>query len=184
MAWCFLKECLRVEVIGGKDKEFSWLRVSRHLLRKPKSRYLFWWRIASYIYDTSGRRGRKFAKSINRRLIHKYNTEIGLGAKIQPGLCIAHYNGVIISSYCTIGKNFLIRQNTTIGIKTLNKPDCEYNLSFGDNVTIGANTCIIGDNLKIGDNVTFGAMSFVDKDVPSDCTYYTKKINTVVIREA
>lgn len=179
----FLKECLRVEVIGGGQKKFSWPRVIRHAWRQPKRRFLLWWRIASYLYETSGKRGKKIAKSLNRRLIRKYNTEIGLGARIQPGLNIAHYNGVIISSYCQIGRNFLIRQNTTIGIKTIGKPENEYNLSFGDNVTVGTNSCIVGDTLNIGDNVIIGAMSYVDKDIPGGCIYYTQKTNTVIIRE-
>ena len=52
----FLKECLRVEVIGGKDKKFSWGRALRHAWRQPKRRFLFWWRIASYLHDKKGKR--------------------------------------------------------------------------------------------------------------------------------
>ncbi|MCT4712466.1 serine acetyltransferase [Enterobacteriaceae bacterium H11S18] len=184
MALAFLKECIRVEVIGGRDKKFSWGRAIRHAWRKPKSRFLLWWRIVSYIYETSGKRGKNFAKSLNRRLMRKYNTEIGLGAKIQPGLCIAHYNGIVVSSYCDIGYDFLIRQNTTIGIKTLGKPDEEYKLAIGDNVTVGANCCIIADRISIGDNVKIGAMSFVNKDIPDNCIYYTKKESVQVIKQA
>ena len=180
----FLKECLRVEVIGGKCKKFSWARALRHAWRQPKRRFLFWWRIASYLFETSGKRGKRLATIINRRLIRKYNTEIGLGAKIKPGLCIAHYNGIVISSYCEIGNNFLIRQNTTIGIKIFGKKDDEYKITIGDNVSIGANSCIISDVLTIGNNVQLGAMSFVNKDIPDNCICYTKRTNELLIREA
>ncbi|MTH47194.1 serine acetyltransferase [Intestinirhabdus alba] len=175
----FLQECLRVEVIGGRDKAFTWPRAIRHAWRQPKRRFLFWWRIASYLYSSGGKRTRKIASFINRRLMRKYHTEIGLGAKIQPGLNIAHYNGIVVSIYCEIGKNFLIRQNTTIGIKQPGKNDAEYQITIGDNVTLGANCCIIADRIKIGSNVTIGAMSFINKDIPDNTLYYTRKENTI-----
>ncbi|MEO3988308.1 serine acetyltransferase [Pseudocitrobacter cyperus] len=179
----FLKECLRVEVIGGKDKKFTWPRAIRHAWRQPKRRFLFWWRIASYLHATGNKRVKKFAVYLNRRLIRHYNTEIGLAAKIQPGLFIAHYNGIVVTSYCDVGKNFTLRQNTTIGIKTLGKPDDEYKIIIGDNVMIGANSCIIADELTIGSNVLVGAMSFISKDIPDNCTYYTRKESVIDIRE-
>lgn len=180
----FLKECLRVEVIGGKDKKFSWGRTLRHAWRQPKRRFLFWWRVASYLFETKGKKGKRLATLINRRLIHKYNTEIGLGAKIMPGLCVAHHNGIVISCYCEIGTNFLIRQNTTIGIKVFGKKDNEYKISIGNNVSIGANSCIISDNIIIGNNVDIGAMSFINKDIPDNSVCYTKKESHFVIRAA
>ena len=179
MHYTFLKECLRVEVIGGKDKKFSWPRAIRHAWRQPKRRFLFWWRIASHLHALGGKNSKKFAAYLNRRLIRNYHTEIGLAARIQPGLFIAHYNGIVVTSYCEIGKNFTLRQNTTIGIKTLGKRDDEYKIIIGDNVALGANSCIIGDNLSIGSNVIVGAMSFISQDIPDNCTYYTKKENVI-----
>lgn len=101
-----------------------------------------------------------------------------LGAKIDTGLKIAHYNGIVICAEVVIGKNLHIRQNTTIGIKTQENINT---ILIGDNVDIGANSCIIGDNLKIGDNVIIGAMSFVNNDIPSNCTYITKKNNNIIM---
>lgn len=51
----------------------------------------------------------------------------------------------------------------------------EYNLVIGDNVSVGANSCIIADSLSIGDNVTIGAMSFVNKSIPADSTFYNAR---------
>lgn len=183
MHYTFLKECLRVEVIGGKDKKFSWPRAIRHAWRQPKRRFLFWWRIASHLHSAGGKNSKKFAAYLNRRLVRNYHTEIGLAARIQPGLFIAHYSGIVVTSYCEIGKNFTLRQNTTIGIKTLGKGDDEYKIIIGDNVALGANSCIIGDNLTIGSNVLVGAMSFISKDIPDNCTYYTKKENVIELYE-
>ncbi|ELQ6874916.1 serine acetyltransferase, partial [Escherichia coli] len=74
-------------------------------------------------------------------------------------------------------KNLRIRQNTTIGIKSLtDEPGMVY---IGDNVDIGANSCIIG-NISIGDNVIIGAMSFINKDIPPDTLVYTRKETTLI----
>ncbi|EAT0151581.1 serine acetyltransferase, partial [Salmonella enterica] len=53
-------------------------------------------------------------------------------------------------------------------------------IRIGNNVNIGANCCIIGLSRKIGDNATIGAMSFINKDIPSNCTYITKKTGVVL----
>lgn len=179
----FLKECLLSEVINSKNKKFSWGRTITRAWKHPRRRFLFWWRIASYLYTKKNSQVKKIAEKINRNLIKKYNTEIPLTAQIQPGLRIIHYNGIVIAKYCRIGKNLLIRQNTTIGIKditSIKKKNC---ITIGDNVDIGANSCIIGNNLFIGDNVTIGAMSFVNKDIPSNCIFYTKKENATITRD-
>ncbi|NUU65484.1 serine acetyltransferase [Enterobacteriaceae bacterium BIT-l23] len=175
----FLKECLLDEVIG-KGRKFTWGRVFRHYYRQPKKRFLFWWRIASCLHQKGNKRSKKIAAMINRRLIRNYNTEISLDAKIKPGLRIAHYNGIVISGYCQIGRNFLIRQNTTIGIQNIDSSEKSWKITIGDNVTIGANSCIISDQINIGDNVTIGAMSFVNKDILSNCVFYTEKTSRVL----
>lgn len=64
-----------------------------------------------------------------------------------------------------IGRNFCVRQNTTIG----NKIDGREDLLpvIGDNVYVGANVVIIG-NIQIGNNVIIGAGSVVVKDIPDN----------------
>lgn len=64
----FLKECLLVEVIGGGNKQFSWPRTIRHAWRQPKRRFLFWWRIASYLYDMDN----KYLKKLGKKLTEIY----------------------------------------------------------------------------------------------------------------
>ncbi|GKX57189.1 hypothetical protein SOASR030_33010 [Leminorella grimontii] len=115
------------------------------------------------------------AEKINNWLMLKYGTEIALGAQIQPGLYIAHYGGIVISRYSIIGRNFTIRQNTTIGLSHGGTKA----IAIGDNVDIGCHCCIISNGLIIGDNVTIGAMSFVNRNIPSNNLYYTKKENVI-----
>lgn len=65
-----------------------------------------------------------------------------------------------------IGSNFTICQLTTIGNKEHGKNDKIP--TIGDNVSLGANVCIMGD-VSIGNNVIIGAGSVVVKDVPDNC---------------
>lgn len=85
--------------------------------------------------------------------------------KMGGGCYPAHPFATILNAK-SIGKNFSFRNNTTIGNKIdglggINIP------KIGDNVTLGANVCIIG-NITIGNNVTIGAGSVVVKDVPDN----------------
>lgn len=82
------------------------------------------------------------------------DTVIGSGAKfIHP------YSTIVNAD--KIGVNFTCLHCTTIG-KSKNKRPV-----IGDNVTLGAHVCIIGD-VTIGNNVQIGAGSVVVKDIPSN----------------
>jgi serine acetyltransferase len=113
---------------------------------------------------------RFYAKRLERKINLKYGVDISIDAKIGPGFRIGHLPGIVITGHAQIGRNFFIRQNTTIGIKTMGLT--EYDLTIGDNVSVGANSCIIADTLSIGDNVTIGAMSFVNKNIPQGVTFH------------
>lgn len=170
-----LYECLKCEVMMN-NKPFSWIRVIHKAIKCPERRYNFWWRIASYMHTSKNKNIRSRAKKINRKLIRKYGCEIQLGAQIGKGLMISHHSGIVINGCATIGVSFKIRQNTTIGIGGGSKPASGIpRISIGDNVTIGAGSCIISENITIGNNVEIGAMSFINKDLPNDCLVYSEK---------
>ena len=162
-----LKRCLHSEVIG-LEKPFSWRRLIHRVICCPDRRFMFWWRIANYLYHSGSKNKRKIAKKIEYKVRLKYGPEIGLGAIIGEGFGIPHAAGIVVSDRCIIGKNFRIRQNTTIGVK---RGDTTGHIYIGNNVNVGCNTCIIADNITIGDNVTIGAMSFVNKDIPDNAVY-------------
>lgn len=84
--------------------------------------------------------------------------------KIGGGIYLPHPYATILNAK-KIGVNFTCRQCTTVG----NKVDGRNDLRpvIGDNVTLGANVCIIG-NITIGNNVTVGAGTVVVKDVPDN----------------
>ncbi|EGZ4350130.1 serine acetyltransferase [Salmonella enterica subsp. enterica serovar Portland] len=127
-----------------------------------------------YIYGS--KKQKKTGLWINRKLNSKFGIDIELGAVIGYGLDIPHHMGIVITKKARIGCNLSLKQNTTIGNKQGLKED-DF-IIIGNNVDIGANTCIIG-SITIGDNVTIGAMSFVNKSIPANSIYITKKTSEV-----
>lgn len=86
-----------------------------------------------------------------------YKTKIGKGLQIYHGF------GIVVHSSAIIGRNVILRQNTTIG-QAHSNGECP---TIGNNVDIGAHSIIIG-NICIGNNCTIGAGSLVNKSFPAD----------------
>lgn len=80
--------------------------------------------------------------------------------KIGFGFNVYHGQSLIINSGTIIGKNVIVRHNTTIG----NAKEGGKCPIIGNNINIGANAVIIG-GVKIGSNSIIGAGSVVIKDV-------------------
>ena len=83
---------------------------------------------------------------------------------IGGGIYLPHPYATILNAK-EIGKNFTCRQCTTIGNKEDGRNDLKP--TIGNNVTLGANVCIVGD-VHIGNNVIIGCGSVVVKDVPDN----------------
>ena len=111
-------------------------------------------------YKRLGKQG-YYLKNIYRP---KVQFEICDNVIIGKNFSYSHPFSTIINAK-SIGDNFTIHQNTTIG----NKIDGRNDLvpTIGDNVSIGANSCVIG-NVTIGSNVIIGAGTVVVKDVPDN----------------
>jgi putative colanic acid biosynthesis acetyltransferase WcaB len=77
---------------------------------------------------------------------------------IGPGLAIFHGQGIVINGDTKLGRGVTLRNGVTIGHKYPGG-GCPI---IGDNVSIGANSVIIGE-LRIGSNCIIGALSLVNK---------------------
>lgn len=96
------------------------------------------------------------------------NHKIDIWGDIAGGFVIYHGVGDVI--VCNkAGKNFNVYQNVTIGRNPKTKSGGVDTPSFGDNVSVYANSVVIG-NISIGDNVSIGAGAVVTKSVPDNCT--------------
>lgn len=167
--WC-------IEILGDEARAFSWRRVRQKCKRNNRYAYVFWFRLAYVLHESSSGFWKRRAKLLNERLSRRYNVEIMLGAQVGEGLWIGHPSGIVISGYAVIGKNFKVWQNCTVGIKG---GEGEKQIRIGDNVRLAAHSCVIGDRLSIGNNVSIGAMSFVNKDIPDNALYITRKTSEI-----
>ncbi|MEO3988993.1 serine acetyltransferase [Pseudocitrobacter cyperus] len=122
-------------------------------------------------HGTKGQK--KAASAISAKLKDKFACDIALDAKIGPCLHIPHHMGIVITSRAHIGAHCIIRQNTTLG-GTVKMGQDEF-MSIGDNVDLGANSCLVGP-ITIGDNAVIGAMSFVNKDIPANTIFVNPRI--------
>ncbi len=91
-----------------------------------------------------------------------FGVEISYRTQIGHGLIIWHAYSVVINSGCVIGDNFNIRQCCTVGGNKLPYPR---RFIIGNNVSMGVNSCILGDDIAIGDNVIIGAGAIVMTDI-------------------
>ena len=86
---------------------------------------------------------------------------IGTYAKIGKGFLVIHPYSTYVNVK-SVGNNFTIRNNVTIGNNKGGVP------VIGNNVTINVHSVVVG-NIVIGDNVVIGAGTVLMKSVPSNC---------------
>jgi len=105
--------------------------------------------------------------------LYIYCDHIGPGFKIQHG----HSTWVMAES---IGSNFFVNQNVTIGVDHGGVP------TIGNNVVVRPGAVVTGP-IQIGNNVTIGPNAFVNFDVPDNSVVTPPrsviKVKTVGVRQ-
>jgi serine O-acetyltransferase len=101
------------------------------------------------------------------KLLYKQDPNFGIDAEnIGGGMVVYHGNASIVFAK-SIGKNFCVYQQVTIGRgKCIDGNDLPI---IGDNVNIYAGAIVVG-GIRIGNNVSIGAGAVVVKDVPDNTT--------------
>jgi serine O-acetyltransferase len=93
--------------------------------------------------------------------------DIPLGTKIGRGLMIYHTGRVIINPRALLGENVTLSPGSVIGKSIDLKSGESHYPIIGDQVYIGANSCVMG-NVKVGSNVLIAANTFVNRDIPEN----------------
>jgi serine O-acetyltransferase len=92
-----------------------------------------------------------------------YGIEVPYTASIGRGVIIEHQGGIVIHGATVIGDGSIIRQNCTLGIRSLDDLDAAPVL--GCRVNVGAGAVILG-RVRVGDGAAIGANAVVLNDVP------------------
>lgn len=112
---------------------------------------------------------RLVAKFIYLHILHKYGCCIYPTAKVERGFYIAHPVGIVIGN-SSIGKDFTIYQNCTVGTSKLGWDAKGYSPRIGDSVVMYANSLILG-KVRVADNVVLGANSLIIKNALDSGVY-------------
>ena len=149
-----IKMLVDEDVIAMNSKWHLRASLAYYLIYTPPYRNLYYHRMGH------------FSKVLKILLPEYRSFFIGRSIKHFGGgaFVLSHPYGTIINAK-SIGRNFSVCQLTTVGNKFQGRNDLVP--TIGDNVTLGANVCIIGD-VKIGNNVTIGAGSVVVRDIPDN----------------
>src|SRR5690606_31121890 len=92
-----------------------------------------------------------------------YGIEIPYTAEIGRGVIVEHQGGIVVHGASVIGDGSIIRQNCTLGLRSLDRLDDAP--IIGRRVNIGAGAVIMG-RVTIGDDAAIGANAVVMQDVP------------------
>lgn len=92
-----------------------------------------------------------------------FGIELRAGAQVGPGLRIEHGVGIVVNDDAIIGKDVLIRQGVTIGVRGKESCGCP---TIGDRVEIGAGAVIVGP-ICVGDDVSIGANVVLSDNIKS-----------------
>jgi len=93
-----------------------------------------------------------------------YGIELPYTAEVGQGVVIEHQGGIVIHGSTRIGDRCIIRQNCTLGVRSVDRPD-EAPILMAD-VQLGAGAVIMG-RVTIGAGAAVGANAVVLTDVPA-----------------
>ncbi|MDO8480155.1 MAG: hypothetical protein Q7W02_28950 [Candidatus Rokubacteria bacterium] len=143
-----------------------WRVLARILYVHPAALAVIWYRVGSAarrIRVPFVRQLSQLVYLIGMPFVRIYSgVQIKPQTKIDPGLTILHFGGILITRDCTIGANCLLYHN--VSIVTMRS---QRGATIGNHFYAGTDATILG-TLSIEDNVTVGAGAVVTKSVPKD----------------
>ena len=133
----------------------------------PGYKYTFWMRTSKYSKDNGFFYLPLYLLSriILNHYQYKYGICIPYNTRIEEGLYIGHFGGIVVHHEVRIGKNCNINQDVSIGAtyggKNPGIPE------IGDNAYLGPGSKIIG-GIKLGNGVAVGANCVVNVEIPDN----------------
>ncbi|MCL2639386.1 MAG: serine O-acetyltransferase [Phycisphaerales bacterium] len=104
-------------------------------------------------------------RAMFRHVRNRYGIELPYSAVLGRRIVIEHQSGIVIHGSAVIGDDCIIRQDVTLGNRTLDKPFEAPTLGAG--VNVGAGAKILGA-VHVGERAVIGANAVVLCDVPPD----------------
>jgi serine O-acetyltransferase len=99
-----------------------------------------------------------------RRVRNRYGIELPYSVQLGRRVIVEHQSGIVIHGATVIGDDCIIRQNCTLGIRSMT--DLDGAPVLGRSVHVGAGAVIMG-RVRVGDCARIGANAVVLDDVPA-----------------
>lgn len=161
---------LTVKDVNYHFPELSEKEIKNRIINNNNELAIFLFRLGQIVQNE----GLNELKSQIHWLLKQYcSCEIYFNNEIEEGFYVVHGQGMVIGSRNKIGKGFIVHQGCTVGHK---KNGVGNGNVIGDNVTLYANSSIIGE-LNIGNNVVIGAHVLITKDIPDNSVVTVKNIS-------
>lgn len=126
----------------------------------PELRSVFYWRLG------------KLAKYAFFWMPGRTNLYLFTNPKhVDGGFYVGHGWGTVVNAK-SIGKNFRVGQNVTIGSRNVKEP------VIGDNVSVWANAIVLGD-ITLGNDSQVGAGAVVVKSIPDNSVVVPAKSSII-----
>jgi serine O-acetyltransferase len=135
------------------------------LMIYPELRSVYYWRLG------------KLAKFVFFWMPGRTNLYLFTHPKhVDGGFYVGHGWGTVVNAK-SIGKNFRVGQNVTIGSRNVKEP------VIGDNVSVWANAIVLGD-ITLGNDSQVGAGAVVVKSIPDGGVVVPAKSSIVKLQGA
>jgi len=143
----------------------------KSMIKDPGYCYSYHLRLATYLRTFRSHWWGKLLSRLHWLVLSHYSYKFGISISpktpLGPGLYIGHFGAIVVGKDCSIGANFSLAQEVTLGVK--NRGEYAGSPTLGDNVYVAPGAKIIG-GITVGDNVAVGANAVVTHDVPSGAT--------------
>jgi serine O-acetyltransferase len=103
------------------------------------------------------------------KILRKYGCVIYPNITVGRGFFITHPVGIVLGK-CSIGENFMLYNNCTIGVRRYGEESSHLSPTIGNNVTLYTGSMILGE-VNVNNSVTIGAHSIVLTDLTTPGTY-------------
>lgn len=150
-------------VIAGVRGDVAMFREVYHDGRRgPRSSVLFWIQPSSTalpLMRVAASAPKPVSILARRILLRRFGCDVEHGARIAPGLLLAHATGIVISGGTVIESGVKLHQHVTLGVSRHGHPH------LGQGAYVYAGAVVVGP-VHIGTGARIGANAYVSRDVP------------------
>lgn len=144
------------------DDAASWTDLPKDAVTKIGFQMMLAYRVMRFLKDAGVPLGPEVASRLIR---HLYGAEIHWNADLQPGVCVVHGNGLVLSHAAKVGRNCILFQNATLGESMDPETGEVGGPTLQDDVHVGPGAVLLGP-ITVGEGTKIMAGAVLARSVP------------------